>query len=182
MGNRGTKTRTRQTVRGIYSIDPSDEEYKDIIEHARRKLETPMAAPMPCNRAFSQANFRETGVSKTGKGKTSEAKTRFSCVCVSHESTRQRRESVTKRIHEEHIAGTGQNSVVHHNLFAKHFEPREGPKVTLRKTLVHTSSNVLRDPRETESKTQFHQRVAVGQTRMRTVFFFKKKWCARIRS
>ena len=42
-------------LRGIYSIDPSDEEYKDIRKNARRKLETSKAAAMPCKRAFPQA-------------------------------------------------------------------------------------------------------------------------------
>ena len=113
-----------------------------------------MAAAMPCRRAFSQASIRETGVSKTGKAKTSEAKTRFICDAEAHESTRQKIESVTQRIHEEHTAGKVQNSVVHCNLFAKQLEPREGPKVTLRNTWVETSSIVLREPRETESKLQ----------------------------
>ena len=78
---------------------------KNIIKNARRKLETSKAAAMPCNRAFSQACIRETVVSKTEKAKASEAKTRFSCITEAHESTRQRIESVTKRIHEENIAG-----------------------------------------------------------------------------
>ena len=102
-------------LRGIYSVDPSDEEYKDIIQNTRRKLETSKAAAMPCKRAFSQACIRETVVSKTENAKASEAKTRFSCISEAHESTRQRIESVTKTIHEEHIAGKGQNSVLHHN-------------------------------------------------------------------
>ena len=42
-------------LRGVYSIDPSDEEYKDIIQNARRQLETAKAAAMPCKRAFPQA-------------------------------------------------------------------------------------------------------------------------------
>ena len=67
-------------------------------------------------RAFSRASIRTNGVSKTGKAKTSEAKTRFSCIAATHEPTRQRIESVTKRIHEEHIARKGQNSVLHKNL------------------------------------------------------------------
>ena len=87
-------------LRGIYSIDPSDEKYQDIIRNARRKLETPKAAAMPCKRAFSQACIREIVVSETDKAKASEAKTRFSCITEAHESTRQRIESVTKRIHE----------------------------------------------------------------------------------
>ena len=39
-----------------------------------------------------------------------------------HESTRQRIESVTKRIHEEHIGGKEQDSVLHYNLVHK-FNP-----------------------------------------------------------
>ena len=58
---------------------PSDEEHKDIVKGARRKLGTSEAAAMPCTRAFfPQAYIRETVVSKTEKTKASEAKTRFS--------------------------------------------------------------------------------------------------------
>ena len=35
-------------LRGIYFIDPYDEEFKDIMKNARRKLEIPMPAAMPC--------------------------------------------------------------------------------------------------------------------------------------
>ena len=35
-------------LRGIHFIDPEDMEFKQIIENARRKLETPMAPAMPC--------------------------------------------------------------------------------------------------------------------------------------
>ena len=75
-------------LRGVYSIDPSDE-YKDVIKNAKRKLETSKAAAMPCKRAFPQSCIRETVVSKTEKAKASEAKTRFSCITEAHESTRQ---------------------------------------------------------------------------------------------
>ena len=109
-----------------------------------------MAAAMPCKRAVSQASIRETVVSKTGKAKAPDAKTRFSCIAEAHESTRQRIESITKRIHEDHIAGKGQNLIVHYNLFAKQLTPREGPKVILRNTRLHSSSNVLLQPRETD--------------------------------
>ena len=105
-------------LRGIYSIDPSDEEYKDIIFKIkrRRKLETPKAAAMPCKIAFSQAC-------------TSEAKTRFDCITEAHESTRQRMESATKRIHEEHFAGKGQNSVLHYNLVHKFISMPQAMKI-----------------------------------------------------
>ena len=89
-----------------------------------------MAAEMPCKREFSQASIRETVVSRTEKAQASEAKTRFSCIAEAHESTRQGIESVKKRIHEGHMAGRGQNFVVHYNLFARQPKPREGPKAT----------------------------------------------------
>ena len=92
---------------------------KTSLENTRRKLETPMAAAMPCKMRSG------TRCLKDRKAKTSEAKTRFSCIAEAHEFTRQRKESVTKRIHEEHIAGKGQNSVVHYSLFANQLKPRE---------------------------------------------------------
>ena len=51
-----------RNLREIYSVDPSDEEYKDIIKNARRKLKRAMAAAMPCKRAFSQGSIWETVV------------------------------------------------------------------------------------------------------------------------
>ena len=35
-------------LRGIYFIDPEDEEFKLTLKNARRKLEIPMPAAMPC--------------------------------------------------------------------------------------------------------------------------------------
>ena len=58
---------------------------------------------------------------KQKKAKESEEKTRFSCIAEARDSTRQRIESVTTRIHEEHIAGKGDNSVLHYNLVHKFF-------------------------------------------------------------
>ena len=36
--------------RGIYFIDPDDQDYKENLKNARRKLEIPMAAVVPCER------------------------------------------------------------------------------------------------------------------------------------
>ena len=91
---------------------------------------------MPCKRAFPQACIRETVVSKTEKAKASEAKTRFSCITEAHESTRQRIESVTKRIHEEHIAGKEQNSVLHYNLVHKFIPMPQAMKIPDAKAAV----------------------------------------------
>ena len=84
---------------------------------------------MPCKTAFSQACIRKTVVSKTDKTKASEAKTRFDCITEAHESTRQRIESVTKRVHEEHIAKKGQNSVLHYNSVHKFIPMPQAMKI-----------------------------------------------------
>ena len=51
-------------------------------------------------------------------------------------STRQRIESVTKRIHEEHIAGKGQNSVLHYNLVHKFISMPQAMKIPDAKAAV----------------------------------------------
>ena len=91
---------------------------------------------MPCKRAFSQACIRETGVSRSGKAQTSEAKTRFRCIAEAHESTRQRIESVTRRIHDGHIAGKGQNSVLHYNSVHKFIPMLQAMRITDAKAAV----------------------------------------------
>ena len=39
-----------RNLRGIYLIDPEDGEHKETIKKARRKLEVPMEAAMPCKK------------------------------------------------------------------------------------------------------------------------------------
>ena len=48
--NEKPKLDNAQRLRGIYFIDPEDEEDKEIIKNARRKLEVPVDAAMPCKR------------------------------------------------------------------------------------------------------------------------------------
>ena len=64
--SRNQNSNMLQNVRRVYSIDPSDEDYKDTIKNARRKLETPTATATPCKRELSKANIRKTVVPKTG--------------------------------------------------------------------------------------------------------------------
>ena len=46
-------------LRGIYFIDPYEEEFKDITKNARRKLEIPMPAATPCKTSLCRSS-RET--------------------------------------------------------------------------------------------------------------------------
>ena len=42
------RLKNARKLRGIYFIDPEDKEFKETIQNARKKLETPMAPAMPC--------------------------------------------------------------------------------------------------------------------------------------
>ena len=85
-----------RTLRGIFFIDPDDEQYKDIIQHARRKLEVPMPAAMPCK--IQRGTYRETcRVEK-------DCKTKYACIVEADESTKKRMEGSPHKDHEDHIA------------------------------------------------------------------------------
>ena len=43
-----------RSLRGMYFIDPKDEEFKDIMKSARGKLEIQMPAAMPCKTPYKQ--------------------------------------------------------------------------------------------------------------------------------
>ena len=47
-------------LRGIYSIDPDDEVFNDIMKNARRKWELPMPAAMPCKTQRDNAQLKNT--------------------------------------------------------------------------------------------------------------------------
>ena len=81
-------------LRGIYFIDPDDKEFSEILKNARRKLERPMAPAMQCKRTDKQhpSIVKANAKPKIGNEKT--FKTMYGCKVESHESTRQRAESL----------------------------------------------------------------------------------------
>ena len=96
---------------------------------------------------------------KQKNAKASEAKTRFSCVTEAHESTRQRIESATKRIREEHIAGKGQNSVLYDNSVHKFISMPQAMKIPDAEAAVDKEWKKLEtipawDVRKVESKKE----------------------------
>ncbi len=89
-------------LRGIYFIDPDDEEFKGIMKNARGKLEIPMPAAMPCK--TQREKYRETcRVEK-------KCKTKYACIVEADESARKCMEGFYHKHHEDHIAGKGMNS------------------------------------------------------------------------
>ena len=102
-------------MRGFF-IDLEDEEYKETIKNARKKLEVQMKAAMPCkkkNTSYSPCRKLQQGL----VGAPDKVpKTKYACIVESHESTRQRTEPTPQKGNENHIAGKGHNSVNHYNL------------------------------------------------------------------
>ena len=96
-------------LRGIYSIDPEDKEFKETIKNARKKLETPVAPAMPCMTS-------KKGKRGKTRGKTNDFKLKFACILKASESTRLRMGESLPNHHEDLIAGKGDNSLQQYNL------------------------------------------------------------------
>ena len=71
-----------ERLKGIYLFDPEDKEFKETIQNARKKLETPVAPAKTIKK------------SKKGEihSKTNDFKSKFACILEAGESTRLRME------------------------------------------------------------------------------------------
>ena len=98
-------------IRGIFFIEPEDEEFKLTMKNARRKLEIPMPAPMPCK---TPRNCRWEACHIVGKHKT-----KYACVVDADEFMRIRLEGVPHRYHEDHISAKGMSSKTNFSLVQK---------------------------------------------------------------
>ena len=90
-------------MRGFSFIDPDDEEFKDVMKNARRKLEVPMPAAMLCK--IQREKYRE--ICRVEKKR----KTKKACIEEADESTRKRMEGSLRKNHEDHCRGKGMNSL-----------------------------------------------------------------------
>ena len=86
-------------------------EFKETIKNARKKLETSIALAMPCK--IMKKNCES--------GASNKIKTRLACILEAGESTRLRMGNSLPNHHEDHIAGKGDNSLQHYNLFTNLF-------------------------------------------------------------
>ena len=102
-------------LRGIYFIDPDDQDYNKILRHARRKLERPMDPAMPCKRQPSITKV----VAKPEIASEKNSKIVYVCIIESHSSPRHHAESSKSKNHEDHTAGKGFTSMSHYNLVHK---------------------------------------------------------------
>ena len=98
-------------LKGIYFIDPKDEEFMETVKNERKKLEIRMEAAMPCK--IRKNRHRKTCSPSDIR------KTKMACIVEADESTRKRLEGTLPEHHEHHSAGKGSNSLNHYNLVHK---------------------------------------------------------------
>ena len=108
--------------RGIYFTVPDDEEFEEFMENARRQLENPMPAAVPCKTSLCRSS-RETCRAIGGH------KTKYVFIVEADESMRIRLERAPHRDHEDHIAGKGLNSLSHNNLVRKFIPMPQAMKI-----------------------------------------------------
>ena len=113
-------------LRGIYFIDPDDEEFKRIMENVRRKLEIPRPAACRLQRCPCEETCCAVG----------EHKTKDACLVEADESMRIRMGGSHNKKHEDRIAGKGMNSPCHYNLVRKFIPMPQAMKIPNAKAAV----------------------------------------------
>ena len=108
-------------MRGIYFIEPNDEEFKVTIKAARKKLEVPMPATMPC-----KIPIKSSGEAHRSSGKR---KTKYVYIVDADESTRPRVEGSVHKSHQDHITAKGMNSMTHYSLGHKFIPMPQAMKI-----------------------------------------------------
>ena len=111
-------------LRGIYFIDPEDQEFKETIQNAREKLENQLL--LLCPKIMKNC----------GSGGSDKNKTKLACILEANESSRMRMGNSEPSNHEDHIAGKGENSLQHHNLVHKFIPMPQAVKIPAAKAAV----------------------------------------------
>ena len=95
-------------MRGIFFIEPNDEEFKLTMKAARRKLDGPMPAAMLCKMPIKSSGEAYRSIGKR--------KTKYACVVDADERTRPKLEGAGHKLHQNHITAKGTNSMTHYSL------------------------------------------------------------------
>ena len=114
--NEKSKLDNARRLRENFFLDPSDEESKEIIKSARKKLEISMEPAMPCERKAHLDGTRKRKLLRNPNASQKVPKTEYGCIVGSHESTRPRAELSQPKHHEYHILGKVFTSLTHCNL------------------------------------------------------------------
>ena len=141
-------------LRGIYFIDPEDE-LKETIKNARKMLETSVAPALPCKIMKICGN----GVSNK------------------NESTRMRMGNSVPHHHEDHIAGKGENSLLHYKLVHKFFPMPQAMKIPASKAAVDKEWEKLEKISAWNlTKVKSKKRCSMKQGRRALQFILHHQW------
>ena len=122
-------------MRGIFFIEPNDEEFKLTMKAARRKLDVQMPAAMPCKIPIKSSGETHR---KIGKRKTKNA-----CIVDANGSTRPRLERAGHKPHQDHITAKGKNSMTHYSLVHKFIPMPQEFKIPDAKAAVKKECGLL---------------------------------------
>ena len=119
MANDQAKLENARRMRGIYFIDPEDEEYQETIKTCKAIVGSSDGSG-PCRARIKTQTSRARRKLQRGQ----ECPTRFKRQSTLEkwkfrESTRQRMEPTSRKGHEDHIAGKEHHSMNHSNLVNK---------------------------------------------------------------
>ena len=120
-------------VRGIFFIEPEDEEFKHTMKNAPRKLEIPMPAAMLCK---TPTTCRGETCRNMGRHNT-----KYACTVDTDDSMRIRLECVPHRYHEDHISARGIDSLSHYNLVRKFIPMPQASKLPDAKVALENGRN-----------------------------------------
>ena len=126
-----SRNQARQCQTIERNILPNDEEFKLTIKAARRKLEVPMPAAMPCDILIKGSGERQCNIGKR--------KTKYARVVGADESTRPRLEGAGHKSHQVHITAKRMNSITHYSLVHKFIPMPQALKIPEAKAAVRTN-------------------------------------------
>ena len=135
MATEKPKYENARKLKGIFFIDPEDGENKETIKNARKELEVPVEAAMPCKMGIRKRlkELQATGA----RGITeSNGKTKYAFIVEAHESTRKPLEPTLPRNHEDHTAERGFDSMNHYNSVHKFIPMPQATKIPDAKAAV----------------------------------------------
>ena len=98
-------------LRGIFFVEPNDEEFKVTMKATRRKSEVPIPAAVPCKILINSSGETHLNIGKR--------KTKYACVVDADESTRPRLEGAGHKPHQDHTTAKGLNSMTQYSLVHK---------------------------------------------------------------
>ena len=96
-------------------MDPEDEEHKETIKYARKKLDTLFGSGYSLQDGDKKAFFGATGNCSEWRHSLTQ-ENQVCLYCGSLRITRKRVESTLPRNHDDHIAEKRFNSLIHYNL------------------------------------------------------------------